>query len=261
MFKYRLIFVARFVTFDMLSVREKLMKNYISRLEADELCDGLIRQFIGPNATIPQSVDIDAFVTQFLKINVRYEKFAEPDLDKIGFCSDGITPLQVLEQGRVVKCVYPHSTIILERFLLRPGEEHRRRFTLAHEAGHVLAAQIDPESSAHFYRVQTPGVLYTAEELHQRLCISEWQANILAAALLMPRFIVKDALIRFNNGRRLPIYGEHVFRPQEKVILQKMSDALGVSHTALVIRLRDLGALRPYALSQYISNELRLGGA
>ena len=43
------------------------MKNYISRLEADELCDGLIRQFIGPNATIPQSVDIDAFVTQFLK--------------------------------------------------------------------------------------------------------------------------------------------------------------------------------------------------
>ena len=75
------------------------MRNYISRTEADELCDGLIRQFIGQKTTIPQSVDIDAFVTKFLKVNVQYENFAESDLDKIGFFSDGTTPLRILEQG------------------------------------------------------------------------------------------------------------------------------------------------------------------
>lgn len=76
------------------------MQNYISYAEADELCDGLIRQFIGSNnITIPLNVDIDAFVTQFLKINVYYEHFAEKELDKIGFCSDGITSLRVFEQG------------------------------------------------------------------------------------------------------------------------------------------------------------------
>lgn len=237
------------------------MQNYISYAEADELCDGLIRQFIGSNnVTIPLNVDIDAFVTQFLKINVYYEHFAEKELDKIGFCSDGITSLRVFEQGVAVDHVYPPSTIVLDSLLLRPGEEYRRRFTLAHEAGHMLAAQIDPEASAHFYHTYNTEKLYTAEELHQRLCISEWQANVLAAALLMPKFIIKETLIRLNNGRRLRVYGEHVFRPQEKVILQKMSNALGVSHTALVIRLRDLGALQPHALSEYIEKELRLGG-
>ena len=237
------------------------MQNYISYAQADELCDGLIRQFIGSNnITIPLNVDIDAFVTQFLKINVYYEHFAEKELDKIGFCSDGITSLRVFEQGVAVDHVYPPSTIVLDSFLLRPGEEYRRRFTLAHEAGHMLAAQIDPEASAHFYHTYNTEKLYTAEELHQRLCISEWQANVLAAALLMPKFIIKDTLTRLNKGRRLRVYGEHVFRPQEKVILQKMSNTLGVSHTALVIRLRDLGALQPHALSEYIEKELRLGG-
>lgn len=131
------------------------MQNYISYAEADELCDGLIRQFIGSNnVAVPSNVDIDAFVTQFLKINVYYEHFAETDLDKIGFCSDGITPLRVFEQGVAVDHVYPPSTIVLDAFLLRPGEEYRRRFTLAHEAGHMLAAQIDPEASAHFYHTQ-----------------------------------------------------------------------------------------------------------
>lgn len=236
------------------------MRNYISRAEADELCDGLIRQFIGSNAAIPASVDIDAFVTHFLKVNIQYENFAEADLDKIGFCSDGTTPLRILEEKRVVEHVYPISTIVLDKFLLRPGEEYRRRFTLAHEAGHVLAAQIDPEASARFYHTQSTERLYTAEELHQQLCICEWQANILAAALLMPKFIIKDALTRFNHGKRIPVYGKHVFRPQEKVILKTLSDTLRVSHTALVIRLRDLGALYPKDLSEYIGKELRLGG-
>ena len=102
--------------------------------------------------------------------------------------------------------------------------------------------------------------MYTAEELHQRLYICEWQANILAAALLMPKFIIKDALTRLNHGKRIPVYGKHVFRPQEKAILKTMSDSLRVSHTALVIRLRDLGALSPKDLSEYIGKELRLGG-
>ena len=236
------------------------MRNYISRAEADELCDGLIRQFIGPKAAIPQSVDIDAFVTKFLKVNVQYENFAEPELDKIGFFSDGTTPLKILEQGRIAERVYPPTTIVLDNFLRRPGEEYRRRFTLAHEAGHLLATQIDPEASARFYHTQSAQRMYTAEELHQRLCICEWQANILAAALLMPKFIIKDALTRLNHGKRIPVYGKHVFRPQEKAILKAMSDSLRVSHTALVIRLRDLGALSPKDLSEYIGKELRLGG-
>lgn len=37
-----------------------------------------------------------------------------------------------------------------------------------------------------------------------------------------------------------------------------MSDTLGVSHTALVIRLRDLGALDFHPIEEYVVKEFRL---
>lgn len=235
------------------------MTNYISRAEADELCDELIRQFMG-DTDHELCVDIDCFVTHYLRCPVVYENFAEDDPDKIGFASDGVQPLRVRTNGRTLEQVYPQRTIVLDRVLLNPGEEYRRRFTIAHEAGHIIASRMDPNVHAGFHRVHDECRLYTAEELRQRLNIAEWQANVIAAALLMPRFIVKDALVQFNGGRRLPVYGSNIFAVREKVILQKMAKSLGVSHTALIIRLRDLDALKYHDLSEFIDKELRSGG-
>ena len=235
------------------------MTNYISRAEADELCDELIRQFMG-DTDHELCVDIDCFVTHYLRCPVVYENFAEDDPDKIGFASDGVQPLRVRTNGRTLEQVYPQRTIVLDRVLLNPGEEYRRRFTIAHEAGHIIASRMDPNVHAGFHRVHDECRLYTAEELRQRLNIAEWQANVIADALLMPRFIVKDALVQFNGGRRLPVYGSNIFAIREKVILQKMAKSLGVSHTALIIRLRDLDALKYHDLSEFIDKELRPGG-
>ena len=96
--------------------------------------------------------------------------------------------------------------------------------------------------------------------MRERYNINEWQANMIAASLLMPRYVMINALKQFNGGRRLPIYGENIFHPREKAILNKMANALQVSHTALVIRLRDLGMLNRHDVSEYIQKELRLGG-
>ena len=152
------------------------MTNYISRAEADELCDELIRQFMG-DTDHELCVDIDCFVTHYLRCPVVYENFAEDDPDKIGFASDGVQPLRVRTNGRTLEQVYPQRTIVLDRVLLNPGEEYRRRFTIAHEAGHIIASRMDPNVHAGFHRVHDECRLYTAEELRQRLSIAEWQAN------------------------------------------------------------------------------------
>ena len=55
-------------------------------------------------------------------------------------------------------------------------------------------------------------------------------------------------------------YTHLIFHPREKAILNKMSNALRVSYTALVIRLRDLDMLSRHNVSEYIHNELGLGG-
>ena len=44
------------------------MTTYISRAEADELCDGLIKQYIGSKEVTPAFVDIDGFVKDFLNL-------------------------------------------------------------------------------------------------------------------------------------------------------------------------------------------------
>lgn len=81
--------------------------------ELDELGEGLIRQYLGKEAERTCCVDIEGFVTDFLKLPLLYRSFAEEDSDKIGFIADGVTPLRVYENGAVVRRVYPGGTIVL----------------------------------------------------------------------------------------------------------------------------------------------------
>lgn len=234
------------------------MRNFLSRAEADEICDSLMERY--HRETGVPCVDIDGFVKDVLHCPVFYEAFAEKDLDKIGFCGDGISKLKVYREGKPVSVVFPRDTIVLERYLLRPEEQNRRRFTLAHEAGHVLSNRMGSSHAARFHRPYDTERIYDIRELQERLSIAEWQANALAASLLMPRFLVRQELERHTEGKCLPVYGERVFRPQEKAILSEMAQAMGVSYTALVIRLDNLGVLSHHPLSEYLSKELGLGG-
>lgn len=237
------------------------MTNYISRAEADELCDALIREYIGKETAVVSAVDIDGFVRDYLKCRIIYESIAEEDRDRIGFTGDGKRPLSVCRDGKTEKVVYPKNTIVLDKYLLTPSEACRRRFVLGHEAGHILANRINPDSPACFHHFESPEqTKHTFDEIRERYSINEWQANVFAAALLMPRFVMADVLKRFNGGKRLPVYGETVFHPREKSILKKMAAFLQVSFTALVIRLRDLSFLNYHDISEYIQKELNLGG-
>lgn len=237
------------------------MTNYISRAEADELCDGLIQQYIGNGTQIPSAVNIDGFVRDFLRCTIVYESFAEEARDRIGFTGDGKRPLRVLKNGKAKEIVYPRNTIVLDKYLLNPNEDNHRRFVLSHEAGHILAGRINPDSPACFHHFNDrERTVYTMDDIKERYSMNEWQANVIGAALLMPRYVMINTLKRFNGGRRLPVYGENIFHPREKAILNKMANALQVSHTALVIRLRDLGMLNRHSLSEYIQKELKLGG-
>lgn len=238
------------------------LNNYISRAEAEELCDGLIQQFIGGISSDPEPIDIDSFARDFLKCTVIYESIAEDDKDKIGFTGDGKRQLRVLKNGTPKAVVYPRNTIVLDKYLLRKEEQCRRRFVLGHEAGHIIANRINPDNPACFHHFNDhERTEYTVDDIKERYSMCEWQANTFAAALLMPRYLMINTLKKFNGGRRLPIYGESIFHPREKAILNKMANTLQVSYTALVIRLRDLNMLRRHNVSEYIQKELGFGGA
>ena len=70
------------------------MTNYISQAEAEELCETMLRLYLGRNTPASDRIDIDGFVRGYLKCRLLYETFAEDDPEKIGFAGDGKTPLQ-----------------------------------------------------------------------------------------------------------------------------------------------------------------------
>ena len=78
------------------------MKDYIPNRELEELGNGLVSSFIkwSRMSHAPKCIDIVG-VAEFLGLNVVYEHFAEDEPDKIGFLSDGKTPLKVRRNGKV----------------------------------------------------------------------------------------------------------------------------------------------------------------
>ena len=89
--------------------------------------------------------------------------------------------------------------------------------------------------------------------------INEACANRLGAALLMPESRMDRVLKKYNDGNRLLCYGG-VFPQRERLIIQKMANALGVSMTAMINRLRELKLLECQPIEQYIREELCFGG-
>lgn len=234
------------------------MQVYISNKEIAQLAKSLVHISCGQPP--PKFIDIDA-IAEYLGLTVLYEKFAEDDQDKIGFASDGKNALTVIRDGRKQRMVFPKNTIVLERFLLYPIENNRRRFTLAHEIGHLLINHADPMHTAPcFNRVYDTERTYSMDELHERMNLGECQANAMAAMILMPEEVLAASVYRYFRRKKIPVYGDCVFLPKMKPILQKMSEELGVSYTAMLIQLRKYDFLEDRDMSEYFKLMVKDGG-
>ena len=171
------------------------MKTYTSFQELDALGEGLAKKYTGNTHRWNSSCfDIEGFITDFLKLQILYEAFAEDDPSKIGFLSDGITPLIVYRAGKKTPIVFPKDTIVIESFLQRSDESGRRRFTLAHEAAHFILNRHVPMQTACFHNEYDHEFHYSGEELAKMFSLNETLTNRLGAAVLMPPFLVGRAL-------------------------------------------------------------------
>lgn len=132
-----------------------------------------------------------------------------------------------------------------------PAQYGRYHFTVAHETAHQILADLYPidrlfQNRVVCYRGGSPQY-----PIHDW---SEWQADNLASALLLPMEIVHGALHRFDLKQGIGILNK-VYRPKEYGRFCEMAEFLGVSKQAMAIRLKRLGLLKkdylqnPYALA------------
>ena len=235
------------------------MKDYISNRELEELGNGLVASFFEWAGWIeaPKCVDIIG-VAGFLGLDVVFEHFAEEEPDKIGFLSDGRTPLKIRRNGRVVSFLFPLGTIVLDAVLRTDAEIGRCRFTIAHEIAHHVICRHNP--APQFHQIYDTERDYSPEEMKRHLSAEEAQADRLAAVILMPEKTVMQALLDYHGGIPVTVYGDNVIHGDDKKAIRQMAACMGVSYTALLIRLKELKLLDYRPLSEYVDTTLR-GGA
>ena len=218
--------------------------------EIDELGDGLMRSYLGDKAGSVLRADIEGFTENYLRLPVEYQSFSGNDLDKLGFISDGITPLEINCNGKTVQQIVPKGTIVIEKALCRENESGRRRFTLSHESAHYILDKT--LSQAKFHREFDSERGYSPDELRSLFDIRETQVDRMGAALLMPRFMIGNVLESEGISTRIPVFGENILRAEDKLKIKRMADKMGVSFTSFLIRLRELKLIEYRSLNEYI---------
>ena len=237
------------------------MTTMTSYQELDALGEGLAYGYMKKLGRLRSAaLDIEGFVTEYLGITIVYETFAEEDKSRIGFLSDGKTPLKVFRNNGPSAVVFPVNTVVIDRYLQRNSESARKRFTIAHEAAHYLLNIHVPAQMEACYKSEFDSEsIYSFDEQRRIFSLNESFADRLGAAVLMPLFLVNKVLRKHNNSKKVICYDGGVFSQSQKVAIQKMANDLGTSYSALINRLRELKLLETHPIDEYITTELGLG--
>ena len=110
--------------------------------------------------------------------------------------------------------------------------------------------------AAQYHRTFDAEKKYSVAEMNELFNIVENQADRLAAAILMPRFMVDRALDDFYKGKRIPVYGQNIIAPKEDKAISRMAAQIGVSYSAMLIRLRQFGLLDYHPVDEYFEKAL-----
>lgn len=146
---------------------------------------------------------------------------------------------------------------MIEKYLRRESESGKRRFTIAHEGGHLVVERTLPRAS--FHREFDKERRYTARDLKDLFAFKETLIDRMGAALLMPRFMVYNVAKAYHAEEGIPIFGDSVLRAEDKLLIHDMANTMGASYTAFFIRLKELGLLRRRSLLEFISQDMGLG--
>ena len=197
---------------------------------------------------------IDQFAREYLGMAVSFARLSS-DGSICGLTAYADTEYITEEMG--VKRAIPlrKNQILLDVSFIQPGQVHKlcgkRRFTLAHECAHQILFQMESDAvRSACTKKYSAWTAYSLRDLKTREDWNEWQANVLGAAILMPQREIDLAVAYYARGRKLVSY-DGTYAYWDKVALDMICQQFGVSKTAAVIRLRQLGHLETRPYSEY----------
>lgn len=225
--------------------------HYLSRDEIERIAEGIIDQYkVKAQVTRFPGYSVDPTVLAAQHgFHVVYEHITR-DGSILGETSNGAIWTTIVDAHLNDAFFYlDGKTILVEkRLLLDHRNNGRRNFTIAHELAHQFIHGKYPEA----YGAQCRTFCDYRRSTRQHKPITdwcEWQADALAAALLLPREAIEDSMFFFGLGKKMKVlskkYSEYKYNR-----FCEMADFLQVSRTTLAYRMEQLGLLERNYLIQ-----------
>ncbi len=230
----------------------------LSRDSMDDISTSILKKYYPQNLESPRPLNTTELLEEHLGLTVK-RKY-------IGTLESGILGLIVMKDDveipsyddmyRPVVLQETFGTVLISRHLMGRDNAPRRRYTEAHEGAHFILHREYYNQTDNITANRTNNPLnYIAcrkveiygKSLRNEFAWMEWQADCLAASLLMPKNIFCDyakKVIRENGVRRgYLINGTYTNRRQAFEIITEVAEQFNVSYRAAQIRMLTLGLI------------------
>lgn len=218
------------------------MSKYLSRADLERIAGTVVNSYYAlfPQAgPLPPPVEPEKLAKAILGLEVSYLPLSA-DGSILGMACFREIELQMsLGDGTVQQIHLTGRDIVIDDCLLEEAQKGRRNFTTAHEIAHHSLVRLYPEEYSSLLNYRTH-ILYRHRA--QARDWEEWQADTLAAAILMPPSLLRQCMALFGIGSKLDLLSA-VCRPREYERFCDIAAYMGVSKQALAIRMRQLGLL------------------
>lgn len=223
----------------------------ISNKELDQIGERMAIDFDPSLMLDPHPIDIDRFIENYLGLQLDYMYLSHCGvyLGTMVFQTTDHLPVYSPEKNRAEYAHADAGTVIIDSSLERDDQEHRYRFTAAHEGSHGILhpnyflnsigsedrdeTGIYVRCRADFRTCRQRGLLLPMTD-DERV---EQQANRLSAAILMPQNSVKLLFARDPYNRK---------ESWVLAALNRMSEVFNVSAEAAFYRLKALELINDY---------------
>ena len=217
---------------------------FLSRSNIEELAQRIISRykeaFVSKNH-LCYNIDVNK-LTSLLGYTIDYQ-YLTRDGSILGKTASGRIWISVYDSDNT-EMFYEldGKTILIEkRLLFSPRNIGRKNFTIAHELAHQIINHAFPEGYGVNSRVFCD---YRRSVKPKKKVVDwhEWQADALAASLLLPSDAITDAMFIFGLGEKMKVLSRKYSQYNYERFCD-MTEYLQVSRTALAYRMEQLGLL------------------
>lgn len=217
---------------------------YLSRADLDDYAERILYNFVKaehPNGHLCYNVD-PTRLAQFYGYNILYVPITRNG-SILGQTSTGTMWTSIIDpNGNDIFFFLDGQTILIdERLSNDPKCYGRRNFTIAHELAHQFINRAYPE----VYGTQSRIICDYRRSFKPHKEITdwrEWQADALAASLLLPKEAIEEAMFCFGLGEKINVLSKKYSEYKYKRFCE-MAEFLQVSKSALAYRLEQLDLL------------------